>query len=1392
MKKRKFFVIATLILILSLSIVFCACDPGDDVDPDDGDITPVGDCTITYEQVDGVQYSSQNPTTIQKGESATIEFTVDVFYDGEPVVKVNGKAKDVEYDEDTYTYSCKTTIVKDTTISVEGIAPAESELLSTGTGASDSPFIISKPIDLIKMAEVINSGADDSTMSVLGYYVLENDIDMRGKELNIIGDGNNEYAFFGGYFNGGGHKISNFKINSNGNDYVGLFGIVQAYYYDSLGFSGGVIYNLKLSDYTIVARNNGTTVTCGSFVGQGFGANLVLCEAINGTLDVMGDENYFSYAGGIIGLQRSYMYPYYSKISYCSTDNVNIGCSNGTTYAAGGIAGYVYSDDDTIATTIANCYTTGRVSGAFHAGGIVGWLSNYTSMSACYSTCDVHAQSHMSNTSSMMETYCHAYAGSLVGMAQLDSVVADSFSTGKVTANAAAGSSYAHIGDIVGRTEDLQDGMYSAKETGIFNCYHIEGGKNDKMDLTKADTIKKVLGWHEIDWIIEDGKYPVVNTINSSTDEDTEIEHYTYTVTLDFGTRKDNKGNSKFEAEFTDQYESMNYWYNVYLYSDESDIDGIPSSITSTDGYVSYGYFFDKELTIPVSTGFVPMRDITLYVGFANNNDVAGTYYVLPNSDVEESNNLTIELTINVDGTYKCVDRLGSFEGTYVYNGKYIVFDDARFARYYGEGSIANYQAYEFKAVKSFSGFELYGGLYSDTELNEVVELVPREEPLKIVKVENVLIGSYYYKDGANTIIYEFFANGNGYYYENGIPSELVYTVSGQSISIVIDEDKTVSGAINNGVVEKINSISVTQTDAYRGKWEISSLPQKYMEFDGAGNWTYIYYGYEKSGNEMYQTVIESQDGTYIIDNGNLVLSNGAVVSIKDGFVNVISGGASYVYGGINGNYGLWTNLDKDIIINLKGISANGYGLAQIRFVTNTNGRVRNEIYELSYAQDMLIEGNIVLFYEGEYYGSLAYDENNGVLQGSIYSLAESDMMNIRFYRVDEYQGEWISTDGTFSVVDFNGYGVYSILGDVALNGTISIGDTTVNYRLDDFSLSGTFTYGGKLYSITLDEGRNIITIDEGSIELIRKDEFGEKTFLDAEGNEYYFDGKGAIGGTLTVTVGASTTTYKYVIDADGTVSVYDGDNKVGAISVKGEIGSRNYVLTLDGQDIVLGEKTQFTGTWALQSSFGDYVVIGTMNYDKVLKGNVPLMINNKSDNYDATFTLVDDEYLVWVVNDSLNLYVVQITDGMFVVSQHLNWFNYENDYDNGEWNYSYMMLSDELTGSWSNERQSQIFIFDGTGKNPEALAMYSVNVMYASDEDGDPEIYYYGYFERADKSGYDFLLFNNYSTYAKSASKVIFKDPTGDRKEYVNEAGDRAFTLEDVNLEDYIITREQ
>lgn len=1416
MKKSKFFVIASLILILALTLVFCACNPDNTDNPDnpttdggsgDSSVEPTPDtgegvnCTITYTPSEGIIYSSSNPTTVKKGESLTIKFTVDVFYTGVPTVQINnGSAKDAQYDEDTDTYSYKATIAKEqTVVTVGGVTKAVSSLLSTGTGESDSPFLVKEPIDLIKMAEVINSGADDSVMSVLGYYVLENDIDLKGQELQIIGDGNNDYAFFGGYFNGNGHTISNFKINSNGHDYVGLFGVVQQYYYDELGFTGGMIYNLKLSDYTITAVNTGSTLTCGSFVGQGFGANLVLCEAKNGNIDVMGDTNYFSYAGGIIGFQRAYMYPYYAKIVYCSTDNVTIGCSSGTTYAAGGVAGYVYADDDTAVSTITNCYTAGSITSAFHAGGIVGWLSNYNSVVACYSTCTIHAQAHISDTATM-EEYCHAYAGGLVGMAQLDTIVADSFAVGEISAYAAAGSAYAHTGDIVGRVENLEDGLYSAKDMSVVNCYYVKGGKNDTIDLTKADTIKNKLGWHELDWVIADGSYPVVNLENSTTDDDTTITHYSYTVTLNFGGRTDKDGKTEFSTEFTDQYESMSYWYQVYAYSDDDDLQGIPEIIYSTNGYVSYGYFFDAELTKPIPCGFVPMRDVTLYVGFANNEDVAGTYYVIPNADYEESNNAVVELVLKVDGTYVCTDVYGSVTGTYVYNGDYVVFNDAKFARYFGESSIEKYQSYEFKGVITATGFDLYGALYSDEDLNEVVELVPRETPLKVVKKTVAIVGSYYFVDGEDTTIFEFFANGNGNVYENGVATEFTYVVDGQNVTLDVAREE-LNGILANGKVTSIDSISLTATDAYRGKWELSSLPNKYLEFDGAGNWEYSYYGFEKLGDELYPKLIDSTSGTYTLTDGKLVLScddaesfNGAVVSFENGFVKVTNTGVSYVYAGENGYYGLWTTADGKTLIELKGLSSDGYGVAKIRFITEYKGRERNEIYELTYAPDMLTEGNINFFYEGEYYGYAVYSDNSGVMFCSVYSLSESDFVLLNLMRVDEYKGEWVSGNDTFSSVVFNGYGIYTAFKDIALNGTISFNGTTVNYQLDEFSLTGIFSYDGKAYEISLDEGRNLVTVKAVGVdvELSRKDEFGGKTFLDADGNVYVFDGKGYLSSKGTMTVNG-TTTYAYEIESEGKAILYVDGTYAGVVSADGAEGSRNYVFKYDDTQIVLGEKTAFTGTWALEASFGDLVEIGTMNYDKVLVGKVPLTLNGKTAIYDATFTLVDDEYLVWNVQEGLNLYVIKLADGVFVMSQHLNWFNYTNDTDNGEWYYSYLMTADLLTGTWTNGYEAAKFVFDGMGNNVEKLGMYTIANMYATSEDGDPEVRYYGYFERKDGTGSDFLVFTQYSTASKSAQRVVFKETVSADKyadEYKNADGDKAFVLETINLEDYELVR--
>lgn len=1398
MKNKTFIVIASLIMVLVLALCFVACDdnkPPIDENPGGGTDTPIvepQDISITYEKADGVIFSSTNPVTAKKGDSVTFTFTTDVFYTGEPVVSVNERERKFDYDDETYTYTCKVTATKDLSIVVSGLEKAESTLLTSGTGASESPFIIKEPIDLVKMAEVINAGGDNTAMNVLGYYVLENDLDFRGQEIPIIGDGSNNYAFFGGYFNGDGHTISNFSINSDGKDYVGLFGIVQAY--DMLGFTGGTIFNLKLSDYTITARNTGSTVTCGSFVGQGFGANLVLCEAKNGTVDVIGNSNYFSYAGGIIGLQRSYEDPFFSKVVYCSTQNVDIVCSSGTTYAAGGIAGYVFSEDDSILCTITNCYTTGDVSGAFHAGGIVGWMSNYAAVVSCYSTGNIHAQSHMTDTVNS-EEYCHAYAGGLVGMAQLDTVVADSFATGTMSAYSPLGNAYTHTDNFVGRYEEVENGLYGARKASIFNCYYAEGGKSDDIDLTSVETIKNKLYWHEIDWIFENGSYPVINDINSSTGEDTPIQHYTYTVTLDFGNVKNEKGDSSYSTTFSDQYESMGYWYLIYDYSTEDNRQGIPSSISGQNGFASYGYFFDADCTIAVPCGFVPMRNITLYVGFADNKEVAGTYYVLANSQNDNSNNSTITLTLNVDGTFTCTDVYGTSEGTYLYDGETIIFDDARFARYYGEGTIYNHQAYTFKAVKSANGFDVYGGLYTDED-GETAELIPQDAPLSIVKKSASVVGAYYYVNGSDTVIYDFYANGKGVAIVNGVESELNYVIDaeGRILSASVD-GASVSITLTNGIPTSADSITLAKTDDFRGKWQLSSLLNKYFEFDGVGNWKYNYYGYQKSGDEYYEHLESSLSGKYTLDGNKLVLDNGAQVTLENGFVKVVTSKATSIYGAQGGYYGTWTNNNADVILTLGGFTNGGYGEAKITFITMDSDRAHNEIYTLTYAPDILKEGTICLFYQGEYYGEIAYDQNSGRLEGAVYSLALSNFLDLKLCRIDEYNGEWIG-ESVFNIVSFNGYGVYTSIANIPLEGIITIDGREVRYTLDDFSLTGSFTYNGVNYDITLDESLSILTISSNDTtvgELVRKDELGGKTFVDENGTTYVFDGKGTLAtkGTLTVATNLKAAAqYKYAFNADGSIVIYQGDDIVGGMSVVGNKGERNYVLSINSNSIKLGEKTAFTGVWALEASYSEPLTISTMNYDGVMTGKVPLSINGESKAHDAIFTMSEDGYLVWEVEEGLNLYVLKLKDGMFVVSRHVNWFNYENGDD--EWNYSYAMQSDLLRGTWTNTRLSQCYHFDGMGLNPEALGIYSVSNMYGTGEDDEEEdVFYYRYCKRVDGTGYDYLIFTAYSTTAESAVKVNFCEVSSDEfaNQYKNEAGDKAFTVESVNLKDYDLT---
>ena len=215
-----------------------------------------------------------------------------------------------------------------------------------------------------------------------------------------------EYSY-AGTFDGGGHIISNLKIDSSDSNYLGLFAYIA---------TGGVVENLTLSDVAIsgygyiggiAGSNRGTIENCivsGSVSGSSYyvggivGYNGGTISGCNNKGKVSGSSNT---VGGIVGYNVG-------TIEYCNVESGSVsGTSavggivgeNGGTISAcnnkgkvsgteaefvGGIAGYSYGK-------ITACYNTGSVSGNKGVGGIVGYneYRNGKKISACYNTGNV-------------------------------------------------------------------------------------------------------------------------------------------------------------------------------------------------------------------------------------------------------------------------------------------------------------------------------------------------------------------------------------------------------------------------------------------------------------------------------------------------------------------------------------------------------------------------------------------------------------------------------------------------------------------------------------------------------------------------------------------------------------------------------------------------------------------------------------------------------------------------------------------------------------------------------------------------------------------------------------------------------------------------------------------
>lgn len=217
---------------------------------------------------------------------------------------------------------------------------ATKEIVTLNNGESEDDPIL---IDSLDMLLGMNKSKD-------AYYKLTADIDCGGSLSSIF----NSSTYFSGTLDGDGHKIYNFKFDSN--NYTGLFGymtgatvknlVLENVSYDArrsntyLGALAGYAKRCSISNVTVnnvVFSHSGHTTTSayvGALIGSAVGCTITDCTAKDVSITIPEGQKQI-YVGGFIGENDN------SKITNCSVEgkmNVTIkytGNDNGCLYLGG-------------------------------------------------------------------------------------------------------------------------------------------------------------------------------------------------------------------------------------------------------------------------------------------------------------------------------------------------------------------------------------------------------------------------------------------------------------------------------------------------------------------------------------------------------------------------------------------------------------------------------------------------------------------------------------------------------------------------------------------------------------------------------------------------------------------------------------------------------------------------------------------------------------------------------------------------------------------------------------------------------------------------------------------------------------------------------------------------
>lgn len=515
-------------------------------------------------------------------------------------------------------------------------------------GSKENPYRIYTAEDLIDFSEKVNH---TSGKYYDKYYSLEANIDMTGIEYTPAGapvldaDGYIERYGFSGVFYGNNHKISNLSQsqlirNKSGNFYMGLFATTSL----------ADIRDLTLENfsYEMISYNpERVNAYIGGVVAYSRLTNMTNVKVSGEIIVDMMNDNYIC-AGGIAGglyadADNGQAYIVYVENCYA---NVDISVAEEGAFengAAGGLYGFVQTYSSAVA--VINCSSAGKVAGGMFTGGLIGSVSDYTSIINCYSSSQVQP------TASEV-----SYAGGLIGDISGDSMVIDSLATGIVIGKEGTSTTYnSYVGGLVGHAYKDDYNYYYSAGAVILNSYYsgnvIRNGviKSDWGSSISSTEVNKnfalnTLKWSEQSWNLKDfiPTKTLANQVNSSPE-------------VDFV--------SKGEIVESKTYESDGYGYALL---------GELIALENQNGFVFFDWEYQTDLLYRF---YMPVvKDMTLTARWQDVKEVSGAYK--GEAKLENSGNPINSGTIILkeDGSVEWVQ--GSVNvGSYVYNGEVIIIE---------------------------------------------------------------------------------------------------------------------------------------------------------------------------------------------------------------------------------------------------------------------------------------------------------------------------------------------------------------------------------------------------------------------------------------------------------------------------------------------------------------------------------------------------------------------------------------------------------------------------------------------------------------------------------------------------------------------------------------------